>query len=1198
MERNSIGGSRPESIHGSSRNILNNVTNKFGSLFKGSTQRSSNSSIPTHSLDNNGPSLFASPSPIPAQLAPYGPGSPALPPQPFRSSTEPVPLQHPGHPSHASLPTLALSSGGPPSYAPSYAPQESHPNSGYNFPARMSSIDQHAQRNFSDNRSIHSVQSSQSPLTTSPTEYQASKLNINTSSDDVSSSSSISEISPMRLHAPAFVPVPVPVMIQPKPPATLFEQGVHLLSPEGGQSSAQAYAKFDQALRRAPAPGQPNYNWYAHVTCLNNMAVAKRQASRFDDALSRIQEAWGVAVGAVVQEKRRLLAIGEEAGSDWMELVVDSLALDQDAIWVSAIQEHHTDGNDVGGGSSSGGGSSGSEFHKTEPAPMDDENIRILHGPPIVALFLDLTTNMGNILYNVGYIPESLNQHSSCLRLGESVLEAFPLDAEFRMSFPLSIPNRFATTMTGGLQSAPVAVPGEPQPAAGAVQPDPNMPAPPLNRRLHLSFLHRTVIIAQARSLTHLAVCCQALGLDDAALQCNSHAHEIVSFYRKFGIIGGVRDGTQVVRSEAAETPGAVVVRAKSKRIKRDEQFRWQEMQTQKMDVFAKDIIEPLQAGVIANLAMSFYMKGRFASSMEYLVRSSVLFRKLGHVLAYTRVLSSIHALKIDLGRSLKGLHWIRNMETQASGPTEIDECSRYWGPPRIHGINVDPSSADPDTFASASIGANWINPGLKDLKACLEIFKEKDDLFSVLLTLVNLATGYIINGQPYIALYILGSMLNEQTASGLSLLKMTDDNDSSTAKMPEVLKLHTHFTLCQAVFLVLRLQNGPNEELFPRFIDIDPETLLCCYSEPISALIEAMDLQIHNFLDLDMLCVGFVTAVQDLEKTRDEIMSDISYAMLYITYIGEGGYFGAAARYMNTLSSASQGPSTTTDQAYLSHIYGIGTGVDFYSQQSILIRMLMGKNDWLNASNIYRYETRGRSILYYTQGAQKLDTTVKDALELFRRGSGEVTNASSGLISNLHESTIAALLIPPMSGDGYGSGDSYDNLSIDQQQVQPARTPAISKFTAAMQTSMFTAPSLFAISGDIMAYGAFQMSVQRSRNQYSGDGIAADLLSVLRIPSTPTPARIHRDLLAAGAAAYSGGLGMCEGCMRDMLRDPDSYGELVFVSTEGAIVGATPHAGEVVFGGAADPDNSILVKRGLVDLRGRHMFPCRHYYV
>ncbi|KAJ3402263.1 hypothetical protein HDU80_005227 [Chytriomyces hyalinus] len=1006
-----------------------------------------------------------------------------------------------------------------------------------------------------------------------------------------------SHSSPRRSKSQSRPPIPGHPRNPPTPKGpSLFDQGIQFMTPGVALSPMQAFEKFDLCLRRAEPPNSPSYNWYYHATCLNNMAVAKRQCSRFEEAITLIQEAWTVTIHALVAEKFKLNAMGMDLGSDWMELVVSLLSLDSSAQWITYMEElqnqpveYHASGHLFPHRSDSVGSQSQYETEAT----------KVLHGPPIVVLFFDLTTNLGNILFNLGLYEEAISQHSNCLRLAETVFEYFPLDADFRMSFPLSIAARFKTSMAGGRpdlrpsksnsdSSTPAADSSSTHSGAAAGNPlhDPNMPTPPRNRRLHLSYLHRSTILAQSRSLTHLAVCCQSLGLDDAALQCNSHALEIISFYGRVGIIGGVKEGTEAKSGYALarywttvkEKGEDAVVRQKSqKRLSRDEQMKWQEEQTKHMDVYKKDAMDPLKACIMGNTAVSFYAKGRFSSSMEQMVESSAIFQSLHCTSMQTRALSSIHALKLEIARTLKSLHWLRNMESQAIGASEMEECTRYWGPPRLRGISMEGASDAPDMFAPESVGANWAVSGLTGLKQCLTIFKEKNDLVGMLYTLVNIASGYIINGHPYVALYILGTLLTEETSSGESIASQAAASGNS-AKIPESLRLHVHFTVCQAVFLLLRLQQSPTQDLFPQFLEIDPknDTLLCCFAEPITALLEALDLQIYNFMDLEVLAVGFVTAVQGLERTREDIVNQVPYSMLYPYIGGQDAYFGATARFLNAQSLGSS-ENMRSDVNSTDYLFGIGTGIDFYTQQSILIRILMGKNDWLNASDAYKYEHE-RSIHFYTEGAKKLDATVTEALDIFRVDSREITSRS-GLISAMHEGSLAALMIPPV-----GPMTDADTSAND----------SVKRFAAAMQSSAFTAPTMFAISADVMASGAYQM---QTRGQQSNAANAfSNLLAVLGIPATPTPARVHRDLLGASVAAFSGGYGMCEACMRNVLQDSDSYGELVFIGADGSSVGMRLFDGQAVQVFAGQPGATVAATRASAEVNGKFMFPCAHY--
>ncbi|KAJ3071062.1 hypothetical protein HDU98_005885 [Podochytrium sp. JEL0797] len=1000
--------------------------------------------------------------------------------------------------------------------------------------------------------------------------------------------------SPTSPHAsPHTSAPPVP---PPKPASVLFAQGLAHLSP-ATLALVQAHHKFEESLYTTPAS-----HWHARATCLNNMAVCKRQLSCYEEALGHVQEAWGVSVRALVDEKERLCARGMYLGDGWMDLVIMSLDLDKSQDWVEYVSSlnHMAPENDKSKGKSPVSIST-DIYHDHDHD--DDTHSKTIHGPPLVVLFLDLLTNMGNILYNLGQTEDAIASHSNCLRLAETVFEYFPLDPEFRMSFPLSIAHRFAVGMMGASSTHATASAA----AAGsdaAAHHDPNFPNPSKDRKIQLSYLHRSIIHAQARSLTHLAACCQILGLDDAALQCNSHALEIVAFYQKVSVVGSGGD-----EGREGEVGGGEGVSGSSsggggegrKSVgTREGQWKKQQVQLEQTQVYNRDVVDPLKATVLNNFAVSYYAKGRLAAAFDHIAQSATLYTSLAHPLSHTRVVANLHALKLQTAVTLQSLHWIRNMESQAIGQAEVAECTRYWGPPRMRGINLDTGGrAEPDTFANTHLGSVWAFPGLKGLRGAFLGMKDKNCLLGMLGAMVNMATAHLINGQPYIALYILGSLITEETASGLSLSTTPTAVLTNQPKIPEPIKLHVHYTLCQSIFLLLRLQRAPSQDLFPQAIFFETDdTLLFCTQEPLNALLPALDLELYNVLDLDMLAVAFLTAVQDLQTKRDEIREDIPFSMLY-PYIGESGFFGQTTRLQRSLTATSQmsgggsgsGRSTAAVEVNPPHAYGLGVGLDFFAQQSFLVRGMMGKNDWTNASGVFRYEGYGRVVVQYQQGIQKLDSTVRDVLRELRAGTGdegvEEGEDTMGLIKALHESTMGCKAMPPfcvvqMGGSGGG----------------------VMRFTSAIQGSSFLVPVLFAISADVMAYGAYQMQTPRGDGGFGGEALVADLLGVLRIPTAPAPAKVHKDLLEAAGHAYRGVLGMCEVCLKEMLVDPDKYGELVFVSRSGAVVGAgVAEGGDVVVGGCVGTvteDTSVMMVqgvRGSVDLKGRHMFPCRHYY-
>ncbi|KAI8831028.1 hypothetical protein BJ741DRAFT_327332 [Chytriomyces cf. hyalinus JEL632] len=247
MDNASIGSSRRKTIGTTGRTAIGNVTNKFSNIFRRSSLRSNSSA--SSSTADNGISIFATSSPLSNHITPED--------ESVHAHSAQSMTAYDGLKAHASTPNLSLSSGDRPAVGSTELRQHSSGN------MHESSLDERTSNNASCIPSVRSTPSAPSTAICFPTENQ---------SVEHSTNSSAKELPLCNAQAPEAIAV----IAQPKASQTLFEQGVRHLSPEGGQTPNQAYAKFDQSVRRAPAPGQPSYDWYSHATCLNNMAVAKR----------------------------------------------------------------------------------------------------------------------------------------------------------------------------------------------------------------------------------------------------------------------------------------------------------------------------------------------------------------------------------------------------------------------------------------------------------------------------------------------------------------------------------------------------------------------------------------------------------------------------------------------------------------------------------------------------------------------------------------------------------------------------------------------------------------------------------------------------------------------------------------------------------------------------------------------------------
>ncbi|KAJ3122088.1 hypothetical protein HK100_012129 [Physocladia obscura] len=1083
-----------------------------------------------------------------------------------------------------------------------------------------------------------------------------------------------------------------------------FSQGIALLNQSNLEYHPQsAFFKFQEACDVEQTLPRPNlfatadYNWYRHVLCLNNMAVSKRLANQFDDAFQYITEAWNITVKALVEEKERLMEMGIDGlyHEGWMYLVISMLELEVSPSWKRAqpvidvkgkgvmvfespiedsnemdqFFEHQFDSDDPYAPSSSSsrfpvsGGNSLGEIRlgekasrvntqkshastESQPEPEPDcEQVRVIHGPPIAVLFLDLTSNYGNILYNLGKIDAAFELHSQSCRLAEHILETCPLPQEFRMVFPLSTARRFATPMNGHVppSTTTATAPNQttkqqlhakkPVPHKVAVNntnltstatfnardeatffKDTNLPTPPRNQRIHLSYLHRSTILALARSLTHIATCLQALGLDDpGAVQCNSHALEIAQFYRDFGVVGVTAACQRRDGNEGVET-------LEQRQKLREDRWRAQKAMQKDVQRFHGEMMDPFLGVVMMNLAGSFYRKGRLSASFDILIKSSRLLKAIHHFQTETHAIASMYALKVEVGRRLKSIDWLRRVQELENESSDVEEFTqyflRYWGPPRLHDINADGYHVD--ATAEQFLGATWVKDGLVGLKKCVEMFKRNDDVMGMIEAMLNMASAHITNGQPYIAMVLLAHLLTEKTRSNHSVCNTLSPIDQ---QMPEHLKLHTLYTVCQAVFLLHCVEKS-NQRIYPKHVDYPSGFAWFDESVGISILLLSIGVQMENPLDLHLLGASFVTKVNTLERLKADIVENSSYPILVPSFIGlrAGSLLSSSRLHRHRIFEKNVSYFSNTDSSLEEDFkYGIGIGLDFLTQQSLLMKILLAKHDWVNTANIAAVVPLDKlSVLKLA--TQKLDEAAKNTMNMFHLfpSGGLISIATSvvyecsNILPKSNTSAPTTSTLTNVSGVGNNGGINHmrgvntsASFGLSSSLTTTPLIENITKFTSGISTTAFTVPSLFSLAADIMANATLTR----------GAG------SLLHVPMDIEPVKIHENLLQLSLDVARCGLGMCSACLHTATLNTEEYGDFWFVGMEGVAVRAinsgaidenygVGDAGVVFpeFGGR-DPGvnvpiffgaDGVRVLRDSVVAKGPsnvHMFPCRHFF-
>lgn len=938
----------------------------------------------------------------------------------------------------------------------------------------------------------------------------------------------------------------------------LLDLGASLFAPPNQQYS-EALDKWKMALDTA----QKEYDLFGQARALSNIGCAYRALSLFEDALIHQQKSWRASI-AYCKQRYAKLSGSIPTNDYWFEMVNRTLDLDNPDVYAMELEDHADPLSEAVAGlsfsnsdafiSSRSLPSSPSSTSSSSAAVSSGEPFR---GPPLVVWFMQLATNLGNAYFNLGKFEHSVNWHSKCLQLTEVVLEENALPPNFDKT------TSYENAQHHHYQQKKSVFSGIGGGAAGTTRMSMLMSNNPKGDRIKLSYLHHATLLAQTRSLVHIGICCQHLGLDDSSLQCHSHASSIIAFYASRSPSFTYQDSG----SFPSKAGGATVANKTQAEVENSNpQLKpWQASQ-----------LGTYQAVINANLATAYHSKGRLPSAIERLERAAKQFKKDQDVVGEARCLASLGAMKIEVGRVLGSLHWIRNMELQAVGTGEVNECMRYWGPPRLKGVNLN--SGEWDESASISAGSQWVLQGIQIMLEQLKVLKEKNDIFGILTTLLNIASGYITEKHPYMALQTISRLLTEETSysSGCN----EGDSMSKNRTIPQFFHLHTCFTLCQAVFLLTRLQLRPEQPLYPGPISDELDGFPTFDANPINRVLEVLGLGYVtiDLPELDLFIAGYLGAQEIVLLNRQQVQASPSYSILY-TYIG-GEYSSDTQRTegLNTSGTISRDP------AGIAKLMGVGTGMDSMKQRAALTSAMGGKADWLLGSKYDLVFNERQARDHYLQGTGKLDRAAKETVKaLTGTASGALpssllsstppsssspTNASSGKDSNNTAAAESGLIASffGLSGAAYAVPPVNPSAPPAYHHALPCYSPVV---TPSLRASLLVTPSLFALAADTMAFAAYQLQARagavgaatgcdKSAASMAVAAAAAvnglDLLRILRIPQQAGPSKVHRELLSAAACLYSTVLGWCENCMREALGEPDYGIDVVYVGREGRI--------------------------------------------
>ncbi|KAJ3044325.1 hypothetical protein HDV00_002645 [Rhizophlyctis rosea] len=500
-----------------------------------------------------------------------------------------------------------------------------------------------------------------------------------------------------------------------------------------------------------------------------NLAVENRDYIREAKALANI--------GAALRVQGKLNDSLNELRTAWdvTTRYVTSASARQSSVWLQLVMLHADIDSDTESAedpsfSSVGGGDKGPD---------------VSQGPPIVVWYLQLTTNLGNAHFSLGQYQEAIQYHDMCRRLAEAVMEEYPLPA----SCPPPALRSASSKSTSSTDTPPPSTPVSERADSFASS------APTLvnSPRIKLSYLHRQTLLAHARALTHLALCHQQLGLDDEALDNNLKAELLVTFY-----------SNKAQLSQSFQTRRSSLSTPYSQHLE----------------------VQAAEAAIIANVGTSYHAKGRLPSALSHHEKALKLFRNLPDEQGIAKESINVGCLYMEVGKILNSLHWIRDMDVAShhGGEGQLEACKRYWGPPRLDGVNIGEGAVDEG--APEIAGKGMFDMGMVALYEEERVFRIHNDWHGLMCVWLNLAVGYVLLHQPYLALYYLAKMTPDPDASATttSALSSTPPTHHTPqilrrhpGSIPHFLHPHIHFTLCQTLFILTRMQEfHPEQPLFP----------------------------------------------------------------------------------------------------------------------------------------------------------------------------------------------------------------------------------------------------------------------------------------------------------------------------------------------------------------------------------------------
>ncbi|KAI9202310.1 uncharacterized protein BJ171DRAFT_182982 [Polychytrium aggregatum] len=345
---------------------------------------------------------------------------------------------------------------------------------------------------------------------------------------------------------------------------------------------------------------------------------------------------------------------------------------------------------------------------------------------------------------------------------------------------------------------------------------------------LRLSYFHRSLMLALARAFSHLGACYLSMGMEKISLGYQEQAAAVTRFMASL------------------KPPLEIQGKRHSPILAAD---------AERLDI--------QNAVISANTANTHFLLGDNTKAVGHNETALHLFRKVKSSLGEARQKANFAAISLQIGEQINLIHWVSCYETTkrrgVSGRSP--EFEKFHGPVRVAEVNASRLGENVPVYESGPMGAGsgYVDSGLFSLFEAADTLKVAQDWLGLVNVWIMIASGYMIQGQPYYALYFLVRVIQKMDTKQRRGEPVPSIYEADHPSFPNFARLQLSSVLFQILFQINRIAASKDGvTLFPSYAKSEVNNLPVYDTAALKEMLMAMGLNTppESFKSSDLFLV------------------------------------------------------------------------------------------------------------------------------------------------------------------------------------------------------------------------------------------------------------------------------------------------------------------------------------------------------